>query len=193
MSGAESARTIEAEVNEARRMGDIPALIATARRALAQLGAVAEVSADAARVEILKACMRISYNASADIWPGWADGIVRTPAELAAGRDLAVQSASIVARLDQGPVQRGNAVWLIGAFDLAQGNHAAAAAAFSEAAWLFDDEPAMRCLAQGYFGIATGGTAFDAAIAALGTLGGDDADALRDQLLTARRVMPDRG
>ena len=192
MTGLERARLAEAEVNAARKAGDIPALIEVASGAIDRLVPVADAACVDERVEILKTCKRMAYNAAADVWPGWETGVSRTADELAAGRDLATRSSSFVVQLAQGGFQQGNAIWLIGAFDLAQGDRAAAAAAFGQAAELFAETPEMRLMAEGYRAIATGGdqgrAAFESATAGLAALGDEDAMSLRDQLMTAHRV-----
>ncbi len=192
MIGHEQATRLEASVNAARAAGDIPALIALAASAIDQLEPLAATTTGDARIDTLKTCKRIGYNAAADIWPGWETGISRTKAELAAGRRLAERSAGFVTQLEQGPVQQGNAAWLTGAFDLAQGDFPAARRQFQHAADLFTAEPDMALMAQGYDAIAAAllGEApqLDAIIAALEARGSDDARFFRDQLKMAQSI-----
>jgi hypothetical protein len=185
---AEKCSRLEAEIKQARKQGDIPARLAAGAAAIAELEAAAAGAPVVAREAPLKLAMRIGYNVAADVYPGWEPGVARTEAELEAAQMLARQSAGFVAQLGLGPMQRGNAVWLLGALDLALGNRGAASAAFAQAAEIFAPLPEMRLMALGYAAIAGGGDGLEEILAALGALGTEDAGETREQLLTARAI-----
>jgi hypothetical protein len=192
------AQRLDAEMKQARKTGDITALIAATGRAIdrleAAIAAVPDTPEDQRRAA-LQAAKRIAYNSAADIYPGWEAGITRTQAEIEAGMALARRCRDLTARLGLDGGQAGNAVWLIGAFHLAGGANPEAAAAFRQAAGHFAEEPEMRLMAEGYVAIAhlaaceAGGTAaLQDRLDALTALGTEDAIFLRDQLVTARQV-----
>jgi hypothetical protein len=187
-NGMPDPRALEARVNEARKRGDIRALLEAATAAMDELEAIAgpgHGSLHQDQVNALKAARRIGYNAAADVWPGWEiDTPPRSGADLQAAQSLARRSSALTDRLGQGPIPRGNSVWLIGAFHLARRMPKEAFAAFREAAALYADAPAAKLLSEGYMAIAaeSGGNtsdetppAFTAVLAKLDALASDDA------------------
>jgi hypothetical protein len=192
------AQQLDAEVKRARKTGDIAAILAVTGPAIdrleAAMAAEPETRDDQRRIA-LQAAKRIAYNSAADIYPGWEVGIKRTQAELEAGMALARRCRDLTARLGLDGGQAGNAVWLIGAFHLAGGANAEAAAAFRQAAVHFAAEPEMRLMAEGYIavaqlaaGAAGAGAALQDRLDALTAAGTKDAIFLRDQLVTARQI-----
>jgi hypothetical protein len=192
------AQQLDAEVKRARKTGDIAAILAVTGPAIdrleAAMAAEPETRDDQRRIA-LQAAKRIAYNSAADIYPGWEVGIKRTQAELEAGMALARRCRDLTARLGLDGGQAGNAVWLIGAFHLAGGANAEAAAAFRQAAVHFAEEPEMRLMAEGYLAIAQlaagaagAGAALQDRLDALTAAGTKDAIFLRDQLVTARQI-----
>lgn len=186
------AADLEAHIEAARAVGDIAALLAMAQPGLDRLVATSADVPESDRAAVMKVARRIAYNVAADVWPGWELGVTRSDEELAAGRHLAELSRGIVEQMDEGTLQRGHAAWLVGAFDLAQGDHNAARQKFRAAAEFFKDAPDMRLLAEGYSAIAAecagGASGVAATVAALDDLGTEDAQFHRDQLLVAREV-----
>ncbi len=191
----------EQTVKNTRKSGDIPAILSQTIAVIdaidAKMGA-AENSFAEDQIAALNTIKRIAFNAAADAWPGWKAGAPpRTPDELAAAKSLARRSQAIVEQLDLDPMQRGNAVWLIGALDLAQGDAGQAHAAFKAAGAHYERaaSPEMRQLAEGYAAIAMGrggDSAFEAATGALTALASEDAAACREQLLTAHNLFAPR-
>jgi hypothetical protein len=194
----ELAQQLDAEVKRARKTGDIAAILAATGPAIDRLEAAmaaAPETRDDQRRSALQAAKRIAYNSAADIYPGWEVGIKRTQAELEAGMALARRCRDLTARLGLDGGQAGNAVWLIGAFHLACGTNAEAAAAFRQAAVHFAEEPEMRLMAEGYLAIAQlaagaagAGAALQDRLDALTAAATKDAIFLRDQLVTARQI-----
>jgi hypothetical protein len=183
---------LDAEIKAMRDAGDMAASLAAAAAALDRLdAAIATTPAGAApAIEAARRLgMRIGYNVAADVYPGWEPGIP-TPhaATLAAARILAVRSQSYVEHLGNDPTKRGNAIWLLGALDLAAGNRPAAHDEFVEAAACFETAPEMRLMAQGYATIAAGAPGLDGILAQLTALSTEDAIFLRDQLVVAREL-----
>lgn len=172
----ELAHNLEREVNQIRKSGDVPAILALARPAVDTLDSTAGAERNTLteeQISALQAARRIAYNAPADAWPGWE---LDTPARSSAELDAAL--------------------------NLARGSLTEALAAFHAAAGFFADAPAMKLLAQGYMAIAAerfGSSPvsetpkFEAVIAALDALGSDDAKELRDQLLIAREIFAGEG
>jgi hypothetical protein len=197
----ELARSLEREIHEARRQGDIRELIESASAAMDRLEAAAADTGSTLTEEqviALNTARRIGYNAAADIWPGWQVGTpARSESELQAGQTLARRSSAIVERLGKGAVAQGTAVWLIGAFDLARGRRKEAWAAFGAAAAFYADAPELKLLSEGYMAIASELTSasstdatpeFASVIAELGNLPSEDAKEFRNQLQVARQV-----
>jgi hypothetical protein len=190
---------LEAEVKQARKRGNIKALISIANDALRQIDDLLTTDpylylSDEEKRSILQATKRIGYNAAADIYPGWEVGTPpRSEAELSAAVELAQKSSAAVDKLALGAIPQGNAIWLLGALDLARGQLVHARSAFQKAADLFEQggAPESKLLAVGYAAISSRSKIdFDAAIADLEKLNSEDAVALRDQLIVALQVFP---
>lgn len=192
---------LEREVNEARKKGDIPSLIEVASAAMDKLEAAAGTSSgtlDEDQSLALRAAKRIGYNVAADVWPGWEVATpARSDAELQSAQTLAQRSCTLVDKLNQGAVEHGTAIWLIGALYLARGMHEEALEAFRAAAGFYADAPALKILSEGYMAIvreslsitpAKGKAEFDSVIARLDELSSEDGNIFRDQLLVARQV-----
>jgi hypothetical protein len=201
----EFVRSVEREVNEARQRGDIPSLIEMASAAMDELEAAAGTAGgtlDENQFLALSAAKRVGYNVAADIWPGWeVPAPQRSDSELQSAQALAQRSSSLVDKLKQGPTQRGNAIWLIGALHLARRSYEEARDAFAAAASFYADGSAMKILSEGYMAIVMellstspvkGTTEFDLAIARLRELPSEDAKVFREQLLIARQVFVPR-
>ena len=191
-------RDLEREVNEARKRGDIASLIEIASTAMDKLEEGAAGTLDEDQSLALKAAKRIGYNAAADIWPGWDVATPkRSDAELESAQTLAQRSSNLVDKLNQGAIEHGNAVWLIGALYFARGKYHEALEYFGAAAGFYADAPAVKMLREGYMAIASellgpstvkGAAEFDSVIARLEELSSEDAKAFRDQLVVARQV-----
>jgi hypothetical protein len=204
---ADLVHDLERQVGEARRAGDIGMLLDVARAAIDKLEAMAGTvpgALDERGVAALTAASRIGYNAAADVWPGWDVATpARSEAELTAAQALARRSRAFVDRLGLGAITRGNAIWLIGALDLALGRRREACEAFGTAAAFYAGAPAQKLLSEGYVAIAAEASAmspsesearFASVMTSLDQLASEDARAFRDQLLTAREVFrPRRG
>jgi hypothetical protein len=193
----------EEAVNRVRATGRPSDLIPAAARAAAAIRDLVPEPASTTSGEEREALVglkRLLFNAAADCWPGWeVDSASVTHAELVAARDLAVQSAQLVEQLDLGPVQGGNAQWLIGAFELALGSFDAALVSFAQAEAMFERGGAsgLMLLARGYIAIALesagqpGGDATPDLPAILESIAAGnfpDGAALSDQLKTAHKV-----
>jgi hypothetical protein len=190
---------LEKKVKAARTAGDIPALLAIANAAIAELKATADTGASTTdAVALLTAAKRIAYNAAADVWPGWEmDTPARSRQELERARALAETCRGLVTELELPSPQRGNAIWLIGACDLALGRYHAAEIEFCEAMADFAADEEARLMVRGYRAMAAElaepavsgkRSDLDAILAELGALGTKDAVGFRQQLQVARSV-----
>jgi len=184
---------METSVKQARKTGDIDALIDITQDALHQCGVqLAAGLPEAEKIKTLHAIRRIGFNVAADIYPGWELGTpARSEAQLSAATGFAQHSVDAVTALGQGAAQRGNAVWLLAALDLARGNGAGAAPEFNKAAAIFGEGPEaeMQLMALGYAAIASHSRGdFDAVIAGLKNLGTEDAADFCEQLDIASQI-----
>ncbi len=151
------------------------------------------------RSDLLTAARKLSYNASSNLWPGWADEAVNpTLSDLHAALDLARVHHRLVLEecLDSESV--GHAHWLLGAQRLALGQEQVAHHAFDSAKAAYKAAGHLACegMAEGFQALSLqlmgtmateGQRRFDAAIVFLQSLG-DDGDFFADQLQTARRI-----
>lgn len=154
---------------------------------------------EALRVDLRTAARKLSYNVSANLWPGWADEAVQpTQSDLQSALDLARVHYRLVLedRLESESI--GNARWLVGAQRLALGQEQAAHYTFetAKAAYHEAGKPASEWMAEGFLALslqlmgtmATEGLRrFDAALQELKQLG-DEGEFFVDQLQAARRV-----
>ena len=191
------AARLEADVNQARKSNNIEALISVANDALRQIDdllTAAPYLSDEEKRSILQTAKRIGYNAAADIYPGWEVGTpARSQSELSAAVELARKSLAMVEKLDQGPMQQGNGIWLLGALNLARGQRDQALSAFQKAAELYEKGGAneARLLSLGYAAISSQSKInFDMAIADLEKQNSKNAMGFRDQLIVACQIFP---
>lgn len=137
---------------------------------------LAETHPDQA-LEYKSAAIPITYNLAANTWIGWGAAEARASCErhrklgLAAAR----KNVELAAEVGLGPERRRNGHWILGAQQLAAGDHRAAAGAFATSAALAEQagEASAALMAQGWVHVAR-------------TLGGHDEtkqlDAVREQL-----------
>lgn len=143
-------------VKEARRGGHPQTILAVAGAAADLIEQRAGECLNDEQRSALAAAQKFTYNAAADCWPGWS---VPAPAidepTLARALEMSRRSARLVERLGLGRVQRGNAAWLSGAFELALGRLADASASFSIAHQHFiaGEAPGPALLTEGYIAI----------------------------------------
>lgn len=197
---AAEAEAAEAAVNRARAEGTASTLIDAAQAAAAgieNLGIGPASTASGEEREALVAMKRFLFNAAADCWPGWEPGPPSVgAAELRAARELATRSRRLVRELGLGPIEEGNADWLVGAFDLALRFFDAALAEFTRAATMYErgSDPALALLARGYCAIALEAAGRPAApglpsvLEELGAGAFAEGAAFSDQLKTARKA-----
>lgn len=154
---------------------------------------------DALRTELRTAARKLSYNVSANLWPGWADEAVQpTSSDLQSALDLARVHYRLVLedRLDAESI--GNARWLVGAQRLALSQEQAAHDTFETAKAAYHDsgKPASAWMAEGFLALSLqlmgtkateGNRRFEAALVELKQLG-DDGEFFVDQLQAARGV-----
>jgi hypothetical protein len=92
--------------------------------------------------------------------------------------------------LELGSIQEGTGIWLVGAFELALGHSAAAAAAFTDARehYLAGKAPGLVLLMEGYSAIVHGGAELEAVCAKIAAGGFEDGAEFVGQLRTAWQV-----
>ena len=155
----------------------------------------AERAADAdAAGELRGMAKMMSFNLSANCWPGWEDeGITLTAGQIAQGHDFAKVNLRLANELGRSADKVASAWWLLGAHQLAAKDNAQAIASFDKAASLSTEarQEDGRLMAEGYRGIAMQASAeteaegtkeLTTAIAALRNLNTDDATFYADQL-----------
>jgi hypothetical protein len=152
-------KDLEAAFNSARQSDDISKILRFADSITVQIEQRRKsiIVTDEDTINCLKTIKRIAYNAAADAWPAWSNtAAARTDAELVHAITLAERSWACVQQLNQSPMQRGNAVWLIGALCLARSDRTTADAHFTQAAGYYGEARAlgMQLMAEGYCAIA---------------------------------------
>jgi hypothetical protein len=158
--------------------------LAASRRCLeAGLAYAREQAADD---DILGKEKALNYNLGSFCWPGWAeDGVSPTVDDVAAGRQAARRNLELALRLQRGPGPMANAHWLVGAYELHDGDRDLAAGSFASGRDIADDS-AVCLLMQAYADLATlDDQQFEANCVKLKSIGGEDADFYVDQLLVA--------
>jgi len=110
------------------------------------------------RTELRGLAKTIAYNVSANLWPGWNDGVALTAADLRTGLDLARLNLRLGVELKRGAEPMGHAHWLVGAHELAAGQLDRARAAFQESSRQFEaaNKPDAALMAQGYAALTAG-------------------------------------
>jgi hypothetical protein len=182
-----------ARIVELRKSGDLGALISAAEAAADAIERRVVVGAGLsdADQQALLAVKRFTYNAAADCWPGWSiSDEAADPRHLEAAFVLAQRSLALVRRLALGPLQEGTGLWLVGAFELALGQRAEAAATFAASRDLFlvANAPGLALLTEGYVVIAHGGEDLEGVCARIVAGGFEDGAEWVEQLRTASKV-----
>jgi len=141
----------------------------------------------------------IAYNVSANLWPGWnEEGIVLSASDLAAGLDLARLNLRLGLELKKGPEALGNAWWLLGAHELAQGRSERARSHFKEATQQFTlaGKADFVLMSEGYAAVAEcqareqdGAARLQTMLQQLRALGTDDGRFFAEQIEIAHRVL----
>lgn len=119
----------------------------------------------------------MTYNLAANTWPGWGGAEAEAAGEghRKLGLAAAHKNVAIAAEVGLGPERRRNGHWILGAHQLAAGDHGAAAQSFATSAALARqaEDVTAALMAQGWVHVAH-------------TLGGTDEtrqlDAVRDEL-----------
>jgi hypothetical protein len=143
----------------------------------------------------------LAFNTAANCWPGWGDtGIDIKEDHLQAGLRLAVLCRDLAVELNLGHKQRATAHWLIGALDLAMGQHAEALVELQRAKGEYHAGGDSDCvlMAEGYTALVlkaqpesrlAGGHELARILLLLSNRGSKDAQFFANQLITADRVL----
>jgi hypothetical protein len=185
---------------------DVAGLIALSRSGIQYgLAEAARIAPpDAEQAQRLKGLTKgLAYNLGANTWPGWDDaGIVLTDSDLQVGLDAARLNLRLAIELQRGDEPLANALWLVGAQELARRKYPTATESFVRAAdraaatGKQDFEQMMhayRALADELAQPSSAaGQKFETRIEALRQIGTDDGRFYAEQLITARRVFAKR-
>ena len=128
-------------------------------------------------LEYKTAAIPMTYNLAANTWPGWGEAEAQAAGEShrKLGFAAAHKNVALAAEVGLGPERRRNGHWILGAHQLAAGDHAAAAQSFATSAALARqaEDATAALMAQGWVHVAH-------------TLGGADEtrqlDAVREEL-----------
>jgi len=176
-------------MRQSKDLGELASVAADAADAIEARVGVGSTEADR---QALLAVKRFTYNVAADCWPGWTvPDLPPDPGILAAGRDLARRSLGLVRKLGLGSIQKGTGIWLVGAFELALGRNAEAAATFADARehYLAGGAPGLVLLTEGYIAIAHGGGELEAVCGKIAAGGFENGAEFVQQLRTALRAL----
>jgi hypothetical protein len=176
---------------------DVPRMLligrAGVRYGLSQAAAIEKDDAVLA-AKLKGAAKTISFNLSANAWPGWEDeGIEITASDLVAGMDFARLNLRLAKELKRDDHVFANAHWLVGAHHLAAGQQQQAIEQFTASVRraIAANNEATQQMSAGYVGIANrlrkstceeGDKQLAAAIAALKKIDNDDAKFFAGQL-----------
>lgn len=118
--------------------------------------AVMEASDPAQALELRSSAKAMTYNLASFTWPGWNEpGIVTTSADVALGLDAAKTNLRLAIELQKGDLPLSRAHWMLGAQQLASGQHPVAMESFAIAARYATaaNTPAEAELAAGFAAI----------------------------------------
>jgi hypothetical protein len=115
---------------------------------------MAQLGADAKDIDALRSAAKtLAYDLAAETWPGWGEGALpSTKAQQAIGRDAAKLNLRLARELKKGAMRESLAHWMLGAHELAAGDHERAKASFLASA--------KKAQAAGKMGIALSATGF---------------------------------
>jgi hypothetical protein len=184
-----------------RELKSVPAMTAIAWEAVGFGLSRSAVSSDPQAARNYKSRIRaIAYNAAANCWPGWGDGVEINAADIAEGLKLAERSYELVEELGLGDKAIGAGRWLVGALQLAAGRSSMAIGQFSRAEEAFQAArlPEQTAMARGYSALArkmlpeshlTGAESLAAIVLSLRAMESREAQFFADQLITADRIL----
>jgi len=143
-----------------RRIRDLPAFIVVSRQGIDYFlsrAAEADRTSPVLAEELRGTAKTLAYNLASNTWPGWNEpGIRITPSDIDAGMDAARLNLRLAIDLKRGPDPMFNAHWIVGALELARGNHADAIRSYEQARQVANDASlrAYALLAGGSIAIA---------------------------------------
>jgi len=133
---------------------NLPATVAFSQAGIQHsLTAAGKATDDAAARSLRGAAKHLAYNLASFTWPGWNEpGIVITESDLAIGLEAARLNVRLAEELDRPEKARANALWTLGAQQLAAGDHSQAAETFGRAQShaIRADAPALVQMLEGY-------------------------------------------
>jgi hypothetical protein len=120
-----------------RRLRDLPAFIVVSRQGIDYFlsrAAEADRTSPALAEELRGTAKTLAYNLASNTWPGWNEpGIRVTLSDIDAGMDAARLNLRLASDLKRGPDPMFNGHWIVGALELARGNHADAIRSYEQA------------------------------------------------------------
>jgi hypothetical protein len=148
--------------------------------------------------KLLSLAKEMSYNLSVNCWPGWGDeGIIINSSDLNAGLDAARLNYRLAIKLKKDDEKVANALWLIGAHQLAIHQYENAIQSFESAAQKFEqtENTDLFWMAKGYISLAKflsknskGAQLEKEAFNKLKKIGTEDALYFIKQIETARQI-----
>ena len=148
--------------------------------------------------KLLSLAKEMAYNLSVNAWPGWGDeGITINSTDLAAGMDCAKLNYRLAIQLEKDDEKVGNALWLIGALQMAATQFEKSSDTFHKAASKFKQakKNEFYWMAKSYVALAEilsgnqkGDQLEKEAFEELEKIGTDDAKYFIQQDKTARKI-----
>ena len=182
---------------------NLPATIAVSQAGIHHCLNEAGKAADAGVARNLRGIAKaLAFNLASFTWPGWnEEGIPITPSDLAIGLEAARLNVRLAQELDRPDKAKANALWTLGAQQLAAGNYDLAGDTFvlAKSHAVRAQEKTMAQMLEGYLLMAQflaqpGGdrTRFNGVVDALRNDGTEDGKGFAEQLSVAMKVFHQR-
>jgi hypothetical protein len=118
---------------------------------------MAQLGADAKDIDALRSAAKtLAYDLAAETWPGWGEGALpSTKAQQAIGRDAAKLNLRLARALKKGAMRESLAHWMLGAHELAAGEHLRAMSNFVASMKKAQEakEPGIALSARGFVAV----------------------------------------
>jgi hypothetical protein len=183
---------------------NLPAMVAFSQAGIQHCLTEAGNATDNAVARSLRgAAKHLAYNLASFTWPGWNEaGIVITNSDLAVGLEAARLNVRLAEELDRPQKARANALWTLGAQQLAAGDYSQAGETFCRAKSHAEqaDAAALVRMLEGYVLLsqslaqpAGGNRPFNSFVESLRADGSQEAKEYADQLSVAMSVFQKPG
>jgi hypothetical protein len=140
-----------------RKEKDLAAFVRLSQAGIHYELTMAQQATDPKEIDALRSAAKtLAYDLAAETWPGWGEGALpSTKEQQAIGRDAAKLNLRLARALKKGAMRESLAHWMLGAHELAAGEHGRATASFIKSMKKAEEakEPGIALSARGFVAV----------------------------------------